>query len=233
MKKTIDSFGFIEVHGFVAGIEAADAMLKSAQVRLLKQQEVRPGLVTLVVEGDLAACRAAVNAGVAAASRVGLVVSSHVIGRPSGDTKSMVMTLIGGSSEDNGSSKADSLAKVAPTEVQTESVPSLVIESSLSTESAPIESKSEAKMPVFVNKGNSKKTVEKQQTEVVTHTDDETQFTQVLGYIDSALRGRSWVEITRRFTDLSVYIHQKLDEYVATGELKKVGARYRKPADKE
>ena len=91
---TINALGFIEVYGLVAGIEAADAMLKSAQVRLLRQYEVHPGLITLTVEGDLAACRAAVAAGVAAASRVGAVIASNVIGCPDGDTETMVLDMI-------------------------------------------------------------------------------------------------------------------------------------------
>ncbi len=91
--ETIDALGFVEVYGLVAGIEAADAMLKSARVRLLRQHEVNPGLITVVVEGDLAACRAAVNAGVAAAERVGKVISSHVIGRPDPDTETLVVDL--------------------------------------------------------------------------------------------------------------------------------------------
>jgi ethanolamine utilization protein EutK len=91
---TINALGFIEVHGLVAGVEAADAMLKSAQVRLLRQYEVRPGLITVAVEGDLAACRAAVAAGLAAASRVGDVIAGNVIGRPDTDTETMVMALI-------------------------------------------------------------------------------------------------------------------------------------------
>ena len=90
----MNALGFIEVYGLVAGIEAADAMLKSAQVRLLRQYEVRPGLITVVVEGDLAACRAAVAAGVAAASRVGTVIAENVIGRPDQDTETLIMTLI-------------------------------------------------------------------------------------------------------------------------------------------
>lgn len=109
---TIDSFGFIEVYGLVAGIEAADAMLKSAQVRLLRQHEVRPGMITLVVEGDLAACRAAVNAGVAAASRVGTVLGSHVIGRPVDDTENMVLNLASRSLNDyTGQSKPAAQSK--------------------------------------------------------------------------------------------------------------------------
>ena len=91
---TLNALGFIEVYGLAAGIEAADAMVKGAWVRLLRQYEVHPGLITVTVEGDLAACRAAVAAGVAAASRVGTVIASNVIGRPDGDTGTMVLDLI-------------------------------------------------------------------------------------------------------------------------------------------
>jgi len=91
---TIHALGFVEVYGLATGIEAADAMLKSAQVRLLRQYEVHPGLITLTIEGDLAACRAAVSAGVAAASRIGTVISSNVMGRPDEDTETMVLDLI-------------------------------------------------------------------------------------------------------------------------------------------
>ena len=90
----MNALGFVEVYGFVTGMEAADAMLKSAQVRLLRQYEVHPGLITLAIEGDLGACRAAVAAGVAAASRVGTVIASNVIGRPDEYTETMVMDLI-------------------------------------------------------------------------------------------------------------------------------------------
>jgi ethanolamine utilization protein EutK len=104
---SINALGSVEVYGLVAGIEAADAMLKSAQVRLLRQYEVHPGLITLAIEGDLGACRAAVAAGVAAASRIGTVISSHVIGRPDGDTETMVEELIprpsGGKTPSSGS----------------------------------------------------------------------------------------------------------------------------------
>jgi len=91
---TIHALGFVEVYGLATGIEAADAMLKSARVRLLRQYEVHPGLITLTIEGDLAACRAAVAAGVAAASRVGTVISSNVMGRPDEDTETMILDLI-------------------------------------------------------------------------------------------------------------------------------------------
>ena len=86
----IDSLGLLEVYGLVSGIDAADAMLKSANVRILNYEMVIPGMVTLVVEGDLAACRAAVDAGIAAATRTGKVIGHKVIGRPDGDTEWLV-----------------------------------------------------------------------------------------------------------------------------------------------
>lgn len=86
----INSLGLLEVYGLVPGIDAADAMLKSADVRILNYELVEPALVTLVIEGDLAACRAALDAGIAAASRTGKVISHKVIGRPDGDTEWLI-----------------------------------------------------------------------------------------------------------------------------------------------
>jgi len=89
-----NAIGFVEVVGLVAAIEAGDAMAKAAQIRLLKYHHITPGLVTVVVEGDLASCRAAVDAGVAAAARVGQVVSSLVLGRPDRDTEALILDLL-------------------------------------------------------------------------------------------------------------------------------------------
>ncbi len=108
---TIDSLGFVEVYGLTAAIEAADAMLKSARVRLLRQHLLRPGMVTLVVEGNLAACRAAVDAGVAAASRVGTVIASHVIGRPDPDTETMVQDMGSNPPRDTAAGQPESAAR--------------------------------------------------------------------------------------------------------------------------
>lgn len=83
----INALGLLEVSGLTASIEAADAMLKAAQVRLLSQTVTPPGLVTLVIEGDLAACRAALDAGSAAASRLGQVLVRKEMGRPEKDTE--------------------------------------------------------------------------------------------------------------------------------------------------
>lgn len=86
----INALGLLEVEGMVAAVDAADAMLKAANVRLLSHQVLEPGRLTLVVEGDLAACRAALDAGCAAAQRTGRVVSRKEIGRPDDDTQWLI-----------------------------------------------------------------------------------------------------------------------------------------------
>ncbi|MDD5029748.1 MAG: BMC domain-containing protein [Rhodoferax sp.] len=79
------AYGFLEVRGLVCGIEAADAMLKAASVRLVRQITISPGLITLVLEGDIGSCRAAVDAGCRVAERHEALVSEKVIGRPASD----------------------------------------------------------------------------------------------------------------------------------------------------
>ncbi|HGM5489721.1 TPA: BMC domain-containing protein [Serratia fonticola] len=91
----INALGLLEVSGLVAGIDAVDAMLKSASVRLLDHKVLDPGRVTLVIEGDLAACRAALDAGAAAANRTGAVLNCQTIGRPDKDTEWLVTHLQG------------------------------------------------------------------------------------------------------------------------------------------
>ena len=79
------SFGFVETKGTVGALEAADAMLKAAQVKLTQKREIGFALVTVIVEGELGAVQAAVDAGSAAAKRVGEFVTCHVIARPYDD----------------------------------------------------------------------------------------------------------------------------------------------------
>lgn len=93
----LNAIGLLEVRGLVVGIEAADAMLKSASVRLLRQVITNPALVSLVVEGDLAACRAALDAGAAVALRAQALISRREIGRPEEDTAYLLTTLLAGS----------------------------------------------------------------------------------------------------------------------------------------
>ena len=85
-----DALGMIETKGLVGSIEAADAMVKSANVVLTGYEKIGSGLVTVFVRGDVGAVKAAVDAGAAAADKVGQVVSVHVIPRPHQDVESML-----------------------------------------------------------------------------------------------------------------------------------------------
>jgi len=80
-----EALGLVECRGLVAMIEAADAMVKSANVRLVGYEKIDAGLVTAIVRGEVAAVRSAVDAGAATARRVGEVVATHVIPRPHGE----------------------------------------------------------------------------------------------------------------------------------------------------
>ncbi len=81
----MDALGMIETKGLTALIEAADAMVKAARVELVGYKQIGAGLVTAVVRGDVASCKAATDAGAAAAKRLGEVVAVHVIPRPHND----------------------------------------------------------------------------------------------------------------------------------------------------
>lgn len=80
------AIGFVETRGLIAVIEAADAMLKSADVRFVGYEQIGSGIVSAVVEGNVAAVQAAVDAGAAAARAVGELVSTNVIARPHEET---------------------------------------------------------------------------------------------------------------------------------------------------
>ena len=84
---SLSALGMIETRGFVGAVEAADAMVKAANVKLVGKTQVGAGLVTVIVRGDVGAVKAATDAGAAAAERVGELVSIHVIPRPHGDVE--------------------------------------------------------------------------------------------------------------------------------------------------
>ncbi len=84
------ALGMIETKGLVGAIEAADAMVKAANVTLVSKTNVGGGLVTVMVRGDVGAVKAATDAGAAAAERVGELVSVHVIARPASDVDSLL-----------------------------------------------------------------------------------------------------------------------------------------------
>lgn len=85
-----ESLGMIETKGLVAAIEAADAMVKSANVVLIGYEKIGSGLVTVMVRGDVGAVKAATDAGAVAAQNVGEVVSIHVIPRPHTDVEKIL-----------------------------------------------------------------------------------------------------------------------------------------------
>lgn len=87
---TQEALGMIETRGLVASIEAADAMVKAADVSLVGTEKIGSGLVTIMVRGDVGAVKAAVEAGVASASRLGEVIATHVIPRPHSDVEKIL-----------------------------------------------------------------------------------------------------------------------------------------------
>lgn len=85
-----EALGMIETRGLVGAIEAADAMVKSANVKLIGYEKIGSGLVTVMVRGDVGAVKAATDAGAAAAENVGEIVSVHVIPRPHKDVENIL-----------------------------------------------------------------------------------------------------------------------------------------------
>jgi len=85
-----EALGLVETKGFVGAVEAADAMVKSANVVLIGSEKIGAGYVTVMVRGDVGAVKAATDAGAAAAAKVGEVVSIHVIPRPHTDVEKLL-----------------------------------------------------------------------------------------------------------------------------------------------
>ncbi|HOX86707.1 MAG TPA: BMC domain-containing protein [bacterium] len=85
-----EALGMVETRGFIAAIEAADAMVKAANVELVGKAQVGSGLVSIIVRGDVGAVKAATDAGAAAAEKVGELVSVHVIPRPHADVEKLL-----------------------------------------------------------------------------------------------------------------------------------------------
>lgn len=86
----LEALGLIETKGLVGSIEAADAMVKAANVKLIGKEKVGGGYVTVMVRGDVGAVKAATDAGAAAAERVGELVSVHVIPRPHAEIEQLL-----------------------------------------------------------------------------------------------------------------------------------------------
>ena len=90
---TQEALGMIETRGLVAAIEAADAMVKAADVVLVGTEKIGSGLVSVMVRGDVGAVKAAVEAGGATASRLGEIIATHVIPRPHEDVEKILPVL--------------------------------------------------------------------------------------------------------------------------------------------
>lgn len=92
-KMAQESLGMVETRGLVAAIEAADAMLKAANVTLVGTEKIGSGLVSVMVRGDVGAVKAAVESGAASAARLGELVATHVIPRPHTDVEKILPEL--------------------------------------------------------------------------------------------------------------------------------------------
>ena len=92
----MEALGMVETRGLVAAIEAADAMVKAANVTLIGSEKIGSGLVSIMVRGDVGAVKSAVEAGGAAASRLGEVIATHVIPRPHNDVEKLLPVLKSG-----------------------------------------------------------------------------------------------------------------------------------------
>ncbi len=87
---SMEALGMVETRGLVASIEAADAMVKAANVVLIGKEYIGAGYVTVMVRGDVGAVKAATDAGASAARRVGELISVHVIPRPHGEVEQLL-----------------------------------------------------------------------------------------------------------------------------------------------
>lgn len=90
IRMELQALGMIETRGLIASVEAADAMLKAANVVLVGTEKIGSGLVSVMVRGDVGAVKAAVEAGSASAGRLGEVIAVHVIPRPHGDVEKIL-----------------------------------------------------------------------------------------------------------------------------------------------
>lgn len=91
----MQALGMVETKGLVGSVEAADAMVKAANVTLIGKEHVGGGLVTVMVRGDVGAVKAATDAGAAAAAKIGELVSVHVIPRPHTEVEGILPTVTG------------------------------------------------------------------------------------------------------------------------------------------
>ena len=120
---SLEALGMVETKGFIGAVEAADAMVKAANVQLIGKEYIGAGYVTIFVRGDVGAVKAATDAGAAAARRVGELVSVHVIPRPHGEVERILPKGIGYSPDEKalgGTSRGQLGAGEAGSEISTD-----------------------------------------------------------------------------------------------------------------
>lgn len=113
-----ESMGFVETIGFVAAIEAADVMVKAANVKIETVANADSGLITVVCKGDLASCNAAVDAAKAAIAQKGAAFNSNKIPRPSSDVQHLISDHIGNMLKPDSGKKPKTPAKQQPRKTQ-------------------------------------------------------------------------------------------------------------------
>ena len=151
----MQALGMIEVYGYLTAVEALDSALKAANVSRLGVEKVRGGLVTVLVEGDVGAVKAAMDASAAAAERVGTVISVHVIPRPADD----VTRMLKGGKEPEEPTPPTSPEPEEPSEPEISSEPD-----TLSEPEAPAEPESEPAKAEEAEKAPQDVTLEEMQT---------------------------------------------------------------------
>lgn len=206
----MNALGLLEVNGLTASIEAADTMLKTAAVRLVNQTINSPGLVTLVIEGDLAACRAALDAGAAAASRLGQVLVKKEIGRPEADTEWFVTSF--------NKSAVSVPKKVEPKPTRSANLePVVAVE--VKDNPLPIET--------IEIEGTSSPIVEVDVKDVPSpHEVAEFSETALLTYITNHAQGRNVTDIINHFNVSRAEIKSMLKDCISQGKIHKRGNRY-------
>lgn len=134
------ALGLIETYGYVSAVEAADAALKAADVKLVNLVKVRGGIMTLTLEGEVAAVKAAVDAGAASAERIGRLLTSHVIARLDEEVWAIVETGKNMEQETNKDPSSNDMEEEKPV-LEMEKKPSIVmdIDESLPVETSPEE----------------------------------------------------------------------------------------------
>ncbi len=216
------SYGFVETRGFIAAIEAADAMLKAAKVEIVSRRKAGGALVMVIVKGRLDACRAAVDAGCAAADRIGELVSAHVISNPYDDTEQLVSQYLGGRKKKKQAKAAESIrekkSEVTPTEEK-------------GKRNAPVR-KQKKSTPAVKKAAPKKQAPEKTETapqklrKTVKKTDSFSPQEKLLHLIKAAPRGITLTQLSEAFKKPAAEIRVLIKKLMDRGVVEKVQKRY-------